>query len=49
MGSRAGSERAAFTAVWMSFVVQVLGRLLDLQWHSNHPEFETARDQVQAH
>ena len=47
--STARSDTRAFRALVAAFVVQILGRLLDLKWHSDHPEFETARDQVQAH
>lgn len=38
-----------FTALWATFVIQIAGRLLDLQWHRTHPEFETAQDQITAH
>jgi hypothetical protein len=36
-------------ALWGAFAVQVAGRFLDLQWHRSHSEFETGRDQLQAH
>ena len=35
--------------LWIAFLVQVAGRLVDLQWHRTHPEFETAQDQLRAH
>lgn len=38
-----------FRALLAAFAVQVAGRLLDIQWHRTHDEFETGRDQVQAH
>lgn len=38
-----------FAALWAAFVVQIAGRLLDLQWHRTHTEFETGKDQIQAH
>ena len=43
------AENKLFSTLLGAFVVQVAGRLLDLQWHRTHPEFETARDQVTAH
>lgn len=36
-------------ALWIGFGVSIAGRLLDLRWHVTHDEFETARDQLQAH
>ncbi len=41
--------RRLFQALWAAFAVQVAGRVLDLQWHRAHPEFETGSDQIQAH
>ncbi|MGH2701749.1 MAG: hypothetical protein ACRDJ2_08245 [Actinomycetota bacterium] len=38
-----------FSALWAAFIVQIAGRLLDLQWHRTHTEFETGKDQHQAH
>lgn len=35
--------------LWGAFAVQVAGRLLDFWWHATHEEFETGRDQLQAH
>lgn len=35
--------------LWVGLFVYVAGRLVDLWWHSTHPGFETAADQVQAH
>lgn len=37
------------SALWAAFSVQVAGRLIDLQWHRTHDEFETGSDQIQAH
>lgn len=39
----------AFKWLWAAFIVQVAGRLLDLQWHATHTEFETGADQLRAH
>jgi hypothetical protein len=36
-------------ALWIGFGASIAGRLLDLQWHVTHDEFETAGDQVRAH
>lgn len=38
-----------FVALWTAFIVQIAGRLLDLNWHRTHPDFETGADQVAAH
>jgi hypothetical protein len=35
--------------LWTGVAVLAAGRIIDLVWHSDHPEFETAADQVQAH
>jgi len=45
----AGSEKDLVIALWAAFVVQIVGRLLDLQWHRTHDEFETGTDQLEAH
>ena len=45
----ASSDKKVFAALWGAFGVQVSGRLLDLQWHRTHSEFETGADQVTAH
>ena len=42
---RRGPERLLL----IGLVVLLLGRLIDLWWHSTHPEFETAGDQIRAH
>jgi hypothetical protein len=42
-------SRRLFQGLWAAFAVQVAGRLLDLQWHRTHSEFETGSDQVRAH
>lgn len=44
----AGARRS-LRFLWGAFVVQIAGRLLDLRWHATHDEFETGRDQLQAH
>ena len=49
MESEMSAQRRLFAALWGAFAVQIGGRLLDLQWHRTHPEFETAQDQVTAH
>jgi hypothetical protein len=36
-------------ALWIAVGVVVLGRLVDLQWHLTHDEFEGTREQVRAH
>jgi hypothetical protein len=38
-----------FPALLIGFGAQVAGRLVDLQWHLTHEEFEGAGEQVQAH
>ena len=38
-----------FAAVWVGVALQVIGQAIDFRWHATHPEFETARDQLQAH
>ncbi len=43
------AQRRVFPALWGAFSVQIGGRVLDLQWHRTHPEFETAQDQITAH
>lgn len=35
--------------VVVGVVVLTAGRVLDLRWHATHDEFETGRDQLQAH
>jgi hypothetical protein len=34
--------------LWIRLTASVVGRLVDLQWHATHDEFETASDQVRA-
>lgn len=41
-------RRLRLTVV-LGAVVLTAGRLLDLRWHATHDEFETGRDQLQAH
>lgn len=36
-------------ALWIAVAVAGLGRLVDLQWHLSHDEFEGAEEQVRAH
>jgi hypothetical protein len=36
-------------ALWVAIAVMVAGRLLDLQWHLSHDEFEGTSEQLQAH
>lgn len=43
------TRRRFAIAPWAAFIVEVLRRLLDLQWHLTHAEFETGSDQLQAH
>lgn len=43
------AQGRVFAALWAAFIVQVAGRLLDLEWHRTHPAFETAQDQLTAH
>lgn len=49
MALQAPRTREFFIALWAAFIVQELGRLLDLQWHRTYAEFETGTDQLQAH
>lgn len=35
--------------VLVGAVVMTAGRVVDLQWHATHAEFETGTDQIQAH
>jgi hypothetical protein len=49
MADRIDRDHALFRALMIGFVGQVAGRLLDLQWHLTHSEFETATDQLRAH
>jgi hypothetical protein len=36
-------------ALWIAVAVLIVGRLVDLQWHLTHDDFEGAADQVRAH
>ena len=36
-------------ALWLAMAVMILGRLLDLQWHATHDEFEGTSQQFEAH
>lgn len=49
MAERSVETSGFLRALIIGFVGQVLGRLLDLQWHLTHSEFETATDQLRAH
>jgi hypothetical protein len=42
-------EQRFFRLLLTAFAAQVAGRLVDLQWHSTHEEFEGAAEQLQAH
>jgi hypothetical protein len=35
--------------LWIAMIVMILGRLLDLQWHATHDEFEGTAQQFEAH
>lgn len=37
------------TALWIAVGVVIVGRLVDLQWHLTHDEFEGTSQQVRAH
>jgi cytochrome bd-type quinol oxidase subunit 2 len=43
------SSRTLARTLWIGLVLLVAGRVLDLQWHASHDEFETASDQLRAH
>lgn len=43
------TRRRFAIALWAAFIVEVLRRLLDLQWRLTHAEFETGSDQLQAY
>lgn len=49
MAASGDIDRKLFRYLWGAFALQIAGRLLDLQWHRTHPEFETGQDQVTAH
>jgi hypothetical protein len=36
-------------ALWIAVAVLIAGRLVDLQWHLTHDEFEGASEQIRAH
>ncbi len=42
-------EDKLFRLVLIGFVAQIAGRLVDLQWHLTHDEFEGAAEQFRAH
>ncbi len=42
-------EGKLFRFLLIGFVGQVAGRLVDLQWHLTHDEFEGAAEQLRAH
>lgn len=46
---RGQADSRLFRALLIGFGGQVAGRLVDLQWHLTHEEFEGAVEQVQAH
>ncbi len=37
------------TALWIAVGIVILGRLVDLQWHLSHDEFEGTSQQFRAH
>jgi hypothetical protein len=43
------ADRRLFVALLIGFAGQVGGRVVDLQWHLTHEEFEGAAQQLQAH
>jgi hypothetical protein len=42
-------EDKLFHLLLIGFVAQIAGRLVDLQWHLAHDEFEGAAEQLRAH
>ena len=42
-------DEKLFRLLLIGFVGQVAGRLVDLQWHLTHDEFEGAAEQLRAH
>lgn len=42
-------RRKPLGALWIAVGVVIIGRLVDLQWHLTHDEFEGASEQVRAH
>jgi hypothetical protein len=42
-------EAKLFRLLLIGFVAQIAGRLVDLQWHLTHDEFEGAAEQFRAH
>jgi hypothetical protein len=42
-------QRKPLTALWIALAVQIVGRLIDLQWHLSHDEFEGVSQQFRAH
>jgi hypothetical protein len=49
MSQPAEASPKLFPALLIGFGGQVAGRLVDLQWHLTHEEFEGASEQLQAH
>ncbi len=42
-------RKRIFVALLIGFGGQIAGRLVDLQWHLTHDDFESGVDQLQAH
>lgn len=42
-------DEKLFRFLLFGFIAQIAGRLVDLQWHLTHDEFEGATEQFQAH
>lgn len=49
MAEQADRDRAIYIGLVAAFVGQIAGRLVDLQWHVTHDEFEGGAQQLQAH
>jgi hypothetical protein len=47
--TQAERDRRLFRLLLIAFAAQVAGRLVDLQWHATHEEFEGGFEQLQAH
>jgi hypothetical protein len=49
VASEAGKEDKLFRLLLIGFIGHIAGRLVDLQWHLTHEEFEGAGEQFRAH
>ncbi|MFL5821386.1 MAG: hypothetical protein ACJ76S_11965 [Solirubrobacteraceae bacterium] len=45
----AASDKRLLQALWVTVLLQLAGRLVDLRWHLTHHEFEATRQQLEAH